>query len=158
MKSTMLRTGEAARMLGVSRQHVVDLCNSNRLPSSLVGTHRRIPRSAVESMLSVPLPEEKLKSLWLHRAVLGKLVADPVAILDKARRNVAASRERLPRSTVYFDGWDRVLDAGVEEVARVLVATDEWSTELRANTPFTDVLTEDERQAVLGSFRRSRGR
>lgn len=154
----MLRTGEAARMLGVSRQHVVDLCNSHRLPSILIGRHRRIPKDAVDSMLSAPLPEEKLKSLWLHRAVLGKLVADPEAILDRARRNIAASRERLPRAATYFDGWDRVLDAGVEEVARVLVAVDEWSTELRQNTPFTDVLTEDERQAVLRSFRRSRGR
>lgn len=154
----MLRTGEAAKLLGVSRQHVVDLCNSRRLPSTLVGTHRRIPRVAIDTMLGTPLTEEKQKSLWLHRAVLGKLVTDPDGVIALARQNLAASRAALPRSGRYFDGWEKVLDGGVEAVSRTLVAEDEWSTELRQNTPFTGVLRDDERQAVLRAFRRSRGR
>ena len=45
----MLRTGEAARRLGVSRQHVVDLCNQGRLPYITVGAHRRIPEEALNA-------------------------------------------------------------------------------------------------------------
>ena len=45
----MLRTGEAARRLGVSRQHVVELCNRGRLPYVTVGAHRRMPEQAVNA-------------------------------------------------------------------------------------------------------------
>ncbi|RUP04163.1 MAG: DNA-binding protein, partial [Mycobacterium sp.] len=35
-------TGEVARRLGVSRQHIVDLCDQGALPCVMVGSHRRI--------------------------------------------------------------------------------------------------------------------
>ncbi|MDN5770584.1 MAG: hypothetical protein L0H24_06790, partial [Microlunatus sp.] len=50
--------------------------------------------------------------------------------------------------------WEKVLQGGVDEIARALVSPDEWSTELRANTPFPGVLSESARQALLRSFRR----
>lgn len=158
MASTMLKTGEVAEMLGVSRQHVVNLCDSARLEHSLVGSHRRISRSAVESMLSRPLTEEREKSLWLHRAVLGELVQDPEGTIEIARANLASARARHARASAYIDGWEKVLDGGVDEIAKVLVGRDEWSCELRQNTPFAGVLSEQVRQSVLRSFRMSRGR
>ncbi len=42
--SDQLTTGEAARLLGTSRQHVVDLCNAGHLPYRVVGKHRRVSR------------------------------------------------------------------------------------------------------------------
>ena len=39
---TMLKTGEVARLLGVSRQHVADLCDGGKVKHVRVGTHRRI--------------------------------------------------------------------------------------------------------------------
>ncbi|MPY81460.1 MAG: helix-turn-helix domain-containing protein, partial [Actinophytocola sp.] len=35
----LLSTGQAAEVLGCSRQHVVDLCSSGQLPYVTVGTH-----------------------------------------------------------------------------------------------------------------------
>jgi excisionase family DNA binding protein len=37
-----LTTVEAARMLAVSRQHLIQLLNQNQIPHHMVGTHRRI--------------------------------------------------------------------------------------------------------------------
>lgn len=72
-----LTTGETATMLGVSRQHVVDLCDRGELPCTRAGTHRRIRRSDVERMITPLLTREQEKSLWLHRALLGHLMIEP---------------------------------------------------------------------------------
>ena len=71
MRNEWLTTGEAASMLGVSRQHVVDLCDRGELSFSRAGTHRRIRRSDAQRMLEPQLTREQEKSLWLHRALLG---------------------------------------------------------------------------------------
>ena len=47
----LLTTGQAARLLGTSRQHVVDLCTSGRLAFQVVGTHRRVRRGDVVRLL-----------------------------------------------------------------------------------------------------------
>ncbi len=44
---TLLRTGAAVDLLGCSRQHVVDLCDQGVLPSTRVGSHRRVRRGDV---------------------------------------------------------------------------------------------------------------
>ncbi|GAA3634209.1 helix-turn-helix domain-containing protein [Microlunatus ginsengisoli] len=151
----MLRIGEVAEVLGISRQHVVRLCDVGKLDHIKIGTHRRIPRQAIESLLSRPLSEDRARSLWLHAAVLGELVTDPEGTIAKARQNLATMRARQPRIAVYLDGWQKVLDAWVEEIARTFVSQDPWSTELRAHTPFAGVLSQTTQQAVLRSFRRS---
>jgi excisionase family DNA binding protein len=47
----LLTTGEAAALLGSSRQHVVDLCTSGRLPYQVVGSHRRLRRSDLVQLM-----------------------------------------------------------------------------------------------------------
>src|SRR6185312_10140439 len=66
-----LTTGEVAKLLGTSRQQVVNLCERGDLPFVMVGKHRRVERNAVEALLR-PKPElrrDQLKSLWLHQAI-----------------------------------------------------------------------------------------
>jgi excisionase family DNA binding protein len=38
----LLSTGEAAKILNSSRQHVIDLCDRGELPFVTIGTHRRV--------------------------------------------------------------------------------------------------------------------
>ena len=64
-------------------------------------------------------------------------------------------RTRPPDTTIYIDGWRKILDAGVAEIARTFVGQDDWSSELRAHTPFAGVLSEATQQVVLRSFTRS---
>jgi excisionase family DNA binding protein len=150
----LLTTGEAAVLLRSSRQHVVDLCDRGLLPYIKIGTHRRIRRSDLEAILTPALTRDQLKALWLHRAVAGRLVADPAGVLAKAGANL----DRL--SAVHPDGmaarslqrWRQILNAGTEAVLDVLTSRSPSATDLRQNSPFAGVLSEPERHAVLSAF------
>lgn len=153
----MLRTGDVARRLSVSRQHVVDMCDRGDIRFVAVGTHRRIPMSEVERLVQGPreLTRAQSKSLWLHRAVLGHLMLDPEGVMDQARERLDrwSDVHRPDGKTVgYFNAWREVLDSGVDRVVDVLTGTDELSCELRQNTPLTGVLNQDDRLRVLKSF------
>lgn len=153
----MLRTGDVARRLSVSRQHVVDMCDRGDIKFVAVGTHRRIPMSEVDRLVhgSRELTREQSKSLWLHRAVLGHLMLDPKGVMDQARDRLDrwSDVHRLDGKSVgYFNAWREVLDSGIDRVIDVLTSTDELSCELRQNTPFTSVLSQDERLQVLENF------
>lgn len=151
----LITTGEAARLLGVSRQHVVDLCDRGSLPCERAPVHRRVPREAVEAIQRRrALTREESRSLWLNRAVAGRLAEDPQALLAHARRNL----ERLDRvhagTTVmsWLKRWRQVIDAGPEAVMEMLTSKTPEAAELRQNSPFAGVLPDAERRRVLASF------
>ena len=155
----LMTTGEAAVLLGSSRQHVVDLCASGRLPYQLAGTHRRVRRADVEALRDPQpgLTRDQMRSLWLHRAVAGKLALDPPRVLSKAKRNLARMRQAHPAGLVQadFDAWEQLLDGPLELLFDVLVSTSPKAIELRQNTPFAGVLTPAERARALSAFRAS---
>jgi len=159
----LLTTGQAASLLGCSRQHVVDLCTSGSLPSLTVGTHRRVRRADVEALAlgatTAAPSREAVRSRWLHCAVAGKLARDPERVLRRAGRNLdrlerahpgGMSRRRLAR-------WRVLLQEGPQAVMSVLVADTEEATELRQTSPFAGVLSSAERLAILDAFRRHAG-
>jgi excisionase family DNA binding protein len=166
----LLTTGQAAALLACSRQHVVDLCQRGVLSSLTVGTHRRVRRADIEALASngmragVGAAEqgsrpEQVRSLWLHRAVAGRLARDPERILGKARRNLDRLERMHPAgmSARWLARWRRLIDEGPEAVMRVLAAESEEADELRQNSPFAGVLSEPERLAVLRAHRRHSG-
>lgn len=156
MDDDWLTTGEVSNMLGVSRQHIVDLCNRGELTCIRIGTHRRIRRSEAQRLLRPQLTREQEKSLWLHRALLGRLMSDPQGVLETARENIISWKpgHRADGMAIrYLEQWERVIDNGIDDVAGVLTGTDEVSSELRQNSPFAGVLSDDERRQVLRSFR-----
>ena len=150
-----LTTGQAAAMLGVSRQHVVDLCERGDLPFGSTGTHRRVPYSAVEALLSDHLTREAERSLWLHRAVAGRLVGDPAGVIRLAEANLAKMEQIHPEgmSARWLSQWRTVLDQGADAVLDVLVSRSPVAVELRQNSPFAGVLSSEERSAVHKAFR-----
>jgi excisionase family DNA binding protein len=150
----LLTTAEAAALLGSSRQHVVDLCERGELPYIRVGTHRRLRRSEVESLLQPNLTRDQFKALWLHRAVAGRLVRHPDRVLTRARINLRRLKEVHPRGMAaqWLDRWQNVLDSGTEAVLETLTSRAPYAIELRQNSPFAGVLTEAERRDVLTAF------
>lgn len=155
----LVRTGAAAKILGTSRQHVVDLCNRGVLRSRGAGVHRRLDRADVEALVNLPLGRDARQSLWLHRAVAGRVVTEPEISLTKARKNLRVMESANRPSSPWLSQWARILDSGPEEVARILTAESPEAIELRQNSPFAGVLSERGRRRALSAFRAAdRGR
>ncbi len=156
----LLSTGEAAELLGVSRQHVVDLCDAGKLPSTWSGKHRRVRRSDVELIASGGrrLSRDQVRSLLLAHAIAGRVVADP----DRARELAWANLDRMQASStrgaarVWIREWRRLLEGPLTDLLAALTSPAPRSRELRQNNPFAGLLTEHERQAVLQAARGAR--
>jgi excisionase family DNA binding protein len=150
----MLTTGAVAQLLGASRQHIVDMCDRGELVSVRVGSHRRIPRSEVARVLRSALTRDQERSLWLHRAVAGRVVIDPDRTMAKAQANISklASIHADTRAGQYVQRWAELLASGVDAVLEKLTSEAPEAVELRQNSPFAGVLSEVDRQACLGAF------
>jgi len=157
----LLTTGQAAALLGCSRQHVVDLCERGALPSLTVGTHRRVARADVDALAGAiagtrTRRPEQVRSLWLHRAVAGRLARDPERVLRRASRNLDRLERAHPTgmSARRLARWRRLIEQGPESVMRILVAESAEADELRQNSPFAGVLPDADRLAILRAHRR----
>ena len=158
----LLTTGQVAKILGATVRHVVNLCLRGELPYSMVGTHRRIKRSDADALAGRaagnaggPMTQDQLRALWLHRAVAGKIAADPERILPNAEAMALRLLAREPAGAPWLRQWLAVIGRGPEAVMRTLVSTDPMARELRANSPFAGVLPASERADILASFART---
>ncbi len=129
----LLTTGQAAELLGCSRQHVVDLGDRGELRSTSIGTHRRLWRTDVEVYARRrprgEMTPDQLGSLWLHRVVAGRVAANPDTTLSLARENARRFLSRGPSSG-----------------------------SARQSSPFAGILKEPERLSVLRAFQQHRAR
>ena len=152
----LLTTGEAARILGSSRQHVVDMCKAGLLPYTMSGTHRRIRRRDLEEFRSGSArpSRDQRRSIWLNMAVAGKLVRYPEPTLTRARENLAVLRAQHPRGQAarWLAEWETLLEGPIERILEVLTSTTQYARELRQNSPFAGTLTPQEREEVLTAF------
>lgn len=152
----MLTTGEAAKLLNSSRQHIVDLCERGELPFTTVGTHRRVHRVDVEAVKARTqrLNKDQRRSLWLAYAIAGRIAEDPTSALRLASRNLETMRRTSRgQATRWLDEWERLLKGPIENVFEQLVSRASKGRELRQNAPFAGLLTDTERQNVLSAWR-----
>lgn len=152
-----LSTGEAADLLGVSRQHVVNLCKSGMLRYVLVGTHRRVRRVDVEAIAASGsrTTRDKSRSLLLGHAIAGRVAIDPVGSRALARSNLARMQANVTRGSTrkWLHEWERLLNGPLVDLLTALTSPSPRSAELRQNSPFAGLLSENERERVLANAR-----
>ncbi len=154
-ETDLLTTGEAARLLNSSRQHVVDLCNRGDLPYVTVGTHRRVRRTDVEAVRdrALRMTRDQRRSFWIAFALAGRIVEEPERARERARRNLRTMRTSARGgAVVLLDEWERLLDGPVEDLVTALTSRSPRSRELRQNSPFAGLLSVDERNRVLEAW------
>jgi excisionase family DNA binding protein len=158
LESQLLTTGQAAGLLGSSRQHIVDLCQRGQLDYQTTGAHRRLRRADVEALARRRrgVTREELRSLWLNRAVAAQLAQDPERVLGLARENLARFRRiHEGRSAEqWLKRWEWILDQGPELAMETLTSTAPEAFDLRQNSPFPGALNDSQRHAVLDAFDR----
>ena len=157
-ESEIMTTGEVADLLGTTARHVVNLCNRGQLSYTLTGTHRRIRRedalrirNHVAGTRGGPMTNDQVRSLWLHQVVAAHIVQDPVNSLAIGRARAEKILADHPDGEQWVRQWLAIIDLGPEQVRRVMVSTDPISRELRQNSPFSILLSEEERLAVLAA-------
>jgi hypothetical protein len=94
--------------------------------------------------------------LRLHQALLTPLLAEPDAVISKARDNLNrwTGMHRPDGMTVrYFEEWKRVLDDGLDAIVDVVISPSQEARELRQNSPFAGVLPDEMRLQVLRTFK-----
>jgi len=159
----LMTTGQVATLLGTTVQHVVNLCERGELPYTLTGTHRRIRRADALSLRERaaanrggPLTDDQLRSLWLHRAAVAHVAQDPIGSLARARTAVERLLATRPDGEQWLRQWLSIIDRGPEAVMRTMGSTDPLARELRQNSPFLGLLSDEERLAVLNAYRAAR--
>jgi excisionase family DNA binding protein len=152
----LLTTGEAAKLLNCTRQHVVDLCDRGDLPYTTVGSHRRISRRNVEALKTRTdrLSRDERRSLWLAYVVAGRIAAEPERTIGDALRHLDNMRPiARGQAKKWLDEWTRLLNGPVDRVLAALTDRSLRGRELRQNSPFAGALTEEQRQTALDSWR-----
>jgi excisionase family DNA binding protein len=152
----LLTTGEAAKILNCTRQHVVNLCDRGDLPFTTVGTHRRISRENVEALKSRTdrLSRDERRSLWLAYVVAGTIAADPDRTIGDALGNLHKMRPNARgQAKKWLDEWERILNGSVDQILAALTDRSLRGRELRQNSPFAGALTDDQRLTALEAWR-----
>lgn len=154
----LLTTGEAAKLLNSSRQHVVDLCDRGDLPFTTVGQHRRVRRADVEAIRTRTerLTRDQRRSLWLAYATAGQIVRDPDPARETGRANLVKMRSSARgQARRWLDDWGQLLDGPIDGLLDALTSRSPRGRELRQNSPFAGLLTPAEREQVLAAWRRA---
>ena len=128
------------------------------LPYTSIGTHRRIRRQDLEALQSRTerLRREDRRSLWLAYATAGKIVSDPPAAIERARHQIALMRPTARgQARLWIDEWSGLLDGPIETLLATVTDPSLRGREMRQNSPFAGLLTDEERATIIAQLAQS---
>ena len=88
-------------------------------------------------------------ALAYHRAVADRLTR---RMVDEARHRVWRWRDDSRLDPRYAEQWEAVLDGTLDEIRETLRADTSDARDLRQNSPFSGMLSEPERRAILAAI------
>jgi excisionase family DNA binding protein len=156
-----LSTVEAARFAGVSRGHVIDLCERGELPFYRVGTRRRVRAADLARHIEAateptePLTRKDRVSLAIHYAVAKELLSDEASVRARALQNLETMRRANidGAATTYLAEWARLLEGSLEPLLGALTSLEQRARDLRNVTPFAGVIPDAQRRALIRAVR-----
>ncbi|MEI6739565.1 MAG: helix-turn-helix transcriptional regulator [Gemmatimonadaceae bacterium] len=101
-----------------------------------------------------PFTREDRRSLALHQAIAERLRQDPEGVLARARESLSRMHRLHPGARPLLNEWRLFLRRPVDALTAVLLDPSPWGRELRQVTPFTGVLSAEERTRVYQRFAR----
>jgi hypothetical protein len=103
------------------------------------------------------LTSDQRRNLMLGRAVAEVVEQDPERARAIARVNVMELYSTQPRGHAkrYMEHWSVLLDGPLPKIVEALTSTSQQACELREYSPFSGVLHQHQRLALLASFRAS---
>lgn len=93
-----------------------------------------------------------LRSLRLHRFAARRLATDPEQ-RRVAHQRLQELRKANPHGRVYQDRWEALLGGPLPSLLRMMTETSEQADALRKESPFTILVTPDERRRVFTDVR-----
>ena len=90
----------------------------------------------------------------MHTVIAYKISKDP-SLLEKAKENLAHMRSRYEPDDmpIYIEEWEHTLTLHWKHIAVLLIAVTEEAIRLRSSSPFTGILTQEERLNIIEPFR-----
>jgi transcriptional regulator with XRE-family HTH domain len=125
--------------------------------SPTLRTVENLARSQNLEMLVTYLPlmtREDKRSLAFHRAIVEVLRKDPTPILRQAIRNVEKLSKMHPGAQMLFDQWQNWLALPLVNLISNLLDPFPEAREMRQVSPFSGVLSPNQRAQVLRQFRK----
>lgn len=138
MDKTLLTTGEVAQLLGVSRQHVVDLCDSLALEHTVAGDGRKrlIPLDVLLGyVLSDITGGEDYHALVAHAKLVTDLLSEQRSVLIE-RALESLDGDAFTGTDTQRKIWRTLLRRDVNELIVTILGTSTYCRGLRSCSPF----------------------
>jgi acyl-CoA reductase-like NAD-dependent aldehyde dehydrogenase len=93
------------------------------------------------------------RSLAMHAVIARKIERDP-KLVEIAKRNVERwSAQRGDERLAWLNEWRELLNQPWQNIAALITELSENATRLRQSSPFTGILTQEERRRIYEAFR-----
>lgn len=101
------------------------------------------------------LRREEALNLALHREIAKKLIDTPDEVRTVARRNIPKIRQNVSGAgpVGLVNEWEQLISGPVNVLLSAMLDESRHGSELRQNTPFAGVLSQDERLSVIRGSR-----
>ncbi len=106
------------------------------------------------STFTPSMNREDRRSLAFHRAIAVILEQNPEPTLVQARKNLRKLTQLHPNASSLFSSWKTWLQLPTRELVNQMLNPDLIAREMRQTSPFSGILTTQERTQVLKRFRR----
>ena len=107
--------------------------------------------SCHDSAMNPTYQNSDYRSLELHKLIAAKLKENP-RLVNTALENIERWKMKNNFPQPYLDDWLNIINHGLEPLLDFLASETEEAARLRSSSPFTGILTQEERNDIFRLF------